>query len=150
MELIDKGGEYHLLKCVPSNKCSCGECFFSKSNAPFKCDRVMCLSEERGEEREDVIYVENEFNKDEESEMKTLDFDTIEETGKIKAGETFMFVDCLDVQHKVIAKKVGTLGDLEACRSCVFNDDACCLVNCSKSDRESKDDVYFVEQTKTQ
>lgn len=58
MELIDKDGEYHLLKCVKSNKCSCGECFFSKSNAPFRCDRVMCLSRERGEEREDVIYVE--------------------------------------------------------------------------------------------
>lgn len=58
IELIDKNGEYHLLKCVSSKKCSCGECFFSKSSAPFKCDKVMCLSEERGEEREDVIYVE--------------------------------------------------------------------------------------------
>lgn len=58
IELIDKDDEYHLLKCVPANECSCCECFFSKSNAPFKCDRVMCLSEERGEEREDVIYVE--------------------------------------------------------------------------------------------
>lgn len=37
--------------------------------------------------------------------MKTLDFDTIAETDKIKAGETFIYVDCLDVQHKVIAKK---------------------------------------------
>lgn len=58
MELIDKDGECRLLKCVPSNECSCRECFFLKSNAPFKCNRVMCLLEERGEEREDVIYVE--------------------------------------------------------------------------------------------
>lgn len=58
MELIDKDGEYHLLKCVSSKEYSCGECFFSKSSAPFKCDRVMCLSKERGEGREDVIYVE--------------------------------------------------------------------------------------------
>jgi hypothetical protein len=79
--------------------------------------------------------------------MKKIDFDTIEETGKIKAGKTFIFVDCLDVQHKVIAKKVRKIGNWEACRNCVFNSDVCCLVNCSKSDRESKDDVYFVELT---
>lgn len=27
VELIDKDDEYHLLKCVPANECSCGECF---------------------------------------------------------------------------------------------------------------------------
>lgn len=79
--------------------------------------------------------------------MKTITFDTLSETKTIKAGETFIYVDCLGVQHKVIAKKVETLGD---CRSCVFDNDACCLVNCARSGRESKDDVYFVEQTKTQ
>lgn len=58
VELIDKDGEYRLLRCASSNEGSCGECFFSKSSAPLECDKVMCLSEERGEERESVIYVE--------------------------------------------------------------------------------------------
>lgn len=151
MELIDKCGKYHLLQCVPSEKGSSRDgCFFADAEAPLSCDHVMCSSLERFNERDDVIYIElpvkDEF-REEKNNMKKLYFDTLAETGKIKAGETFIYVDCLDVQHKVIAKKVETLGD---CRSCVFDNDACCLVNCARSGRESKDDVYFMEQTKTQ
>ena len=150
MELIDKDGKYHLLKCVTSDETSsCDGCFFTKQNIPFYCDSVMCSELERGVKSGDVIYIElpvkDEFKQDEESEMKTLDFDTIAETGKIKAGETFIYVDCLDVQHVVIAKKVGTLGNSEACKKCVFNNDACCLVRCSQLDRGGKDSAYFEE-----
>lgn len=152
MELIDKCGKYHLLQCVPSKDDStCEGCFFADAKAPFSCDYVMCSSRERYNERDDVICielpVENEFKQDEESEMKTLTFDDLSETKTIKAGETFIYVDCLDVQHKIIAKKVETLNCSEACGRCVFNNDACCLVNCLKSDRESKDDVYYEELT---
>lgn len=148
MELIDEEGKYHLLKCIePEINHSCYGCFFANKKMPFNCDQIKCSEQERDQE---VRYVElpgkDEF-REEENNMKKLYFDTLAETGKIKAGETFIYVDCLDVQHKVIAKKVETLGD---CRSCVFDNDACCLVNCARSGRESKDDVYFVEQTKTQ
>lgn len=145
MEVIDESGKYHLIRCeqAESNNSLCDGCFFYKINSI--CNYVKCSERERNQE---VRYVElpvkNEIE-EEENNMKTLDFDTIAETDKIKAGETFMYVDCLDVQHKVIAKKVKTLGNSEACRRCVFNNDACCLVNCSKPDRESEDDVYFVE-----
>lgn len=62
MELIDKDGKYHLLKCIKSNgNSSCKGCFFNKLNILFNCDFVLCSSLER----EDVIYVElpvdNEF-----------------------------------------------------------------------------------------
>lgn len=72
MELIDKEGKYHLLKCVPSKECSiCYGCFFADAKAPFSCDHVMCSSLERFNERNDVIYielpVENELKQDEES-----------------------------------------------------------------------------------
>lgn len=152
MELIDKDGKYHLLKCIKSNgNSSCKGCFFFKQKIPFNCDFVLCSSLEREEEREDVIYVElpveNEFKRDEESEMKTLTFGDLSETKTIKAGETFIYVDCLDVQHKIIAKKVETLSGSEECGRCVFNNDGCYLVNCSKQNRESKDDIYFEELT---
>lgn len=151
MELIDEEGKYHLLKCVePEINYSCKGCFFANKKMPFNCDQIRCSEQERDQE---VRYVElpgKDELREEENNMKKLDFDTIEETGKIKAGEIFIFVDSLGVQHKVIAKKVGTSGDWEACRSCVFNSGACRFVNCSKSDRESKDDVYFVKHTKTQ
>lgn len=150
MELIDKEGKYHLLKCVTSDEnSSCEGCFFTKTKIPFNCDSVMCSDLERGVKSGDVIYkelpVENEFKQDEESEMKTLTFEDLSETKTIKEGEAFIYEDCLDVRHVLIAKKVETLGNSEACRKCVFNNDACCLVNCSKPDRESEDDVYFVE-----
>lgn len=59
MELIDKEGKYHLLKCVTSYKnSSCKGCFFADIEAPFCCDHVMCSSLERGEERGGVLYVE--------------------------------------------------------------------------------------------
>lgn len=150
MEVIDESGKHHLIRCeqAESNNSLCNGCFFYKINSI--CNYVKCSERERNQE---VRYVElpgkDEF-REEENNMKKLDFDTIGETGKIKAGETFIFVDSLGVQHKVIAKKVGTSGDWEACRSCVFNSGACRFVNCSKSARESKDDVYFVKHTKTQ
>lgn len=63
MELIDKKGKYHLLKCVmPDKKNSCKGCFFTKTAIPFNCDQVKCSALER---KDDVIYVElpvkNEF-----------------------------------------------------------------------------------------
>lgn len=72
MELIDKDGEYHLLKCVTSDKSgSCKGCFFDNIVVPFNCDHVMCSGLERGVKRGDVIYIElpvnNEFKQDEES-----------------------------------------------------------------------------------
>lgn len=148
MELIDKDGKYHLLQCVePEKEYSCEGCFFANIVTPFNCDDIKCSSLER---KEGVVYIElpvkNEFE-EEESEMKTLTFDDLLETKTIKEGEKFIYVDCLDVQHKIIAKRVGTLSSSVACGRCVFNNDACCLVCCLQSDRESKDDVYFEELT---
>lgn len=79
--------------------------------------------------------------------MKTLTVDTLNETEKIKAGETFIYVDCLDVQHKIIAKKAESSSSSVKCRRCVFNNDACRLACCLSSERESKDDVCFEELT---
>ena len=143
MEVIDERGKRHLIRCeqAESNNSLCDSCFFYKINSI--CNYVKCSERERGQEVRYVeIPVEYEIKEENNNNMKTLDFDTIAETDKIKAGETFIYVDCLGVQHKVIAKKVGTLGD---CKRCVFNNDACCLVKCSNSGRESKDDVYFEE-----
>lgn len=63
MELIDKKGKYHLLKCVmPDKKNSCKGCFFTKTEIPFNCDQVKCSALKI---KDDVIYVElpvkNEF-----------------------------------------------------------------------------------------
>lgn len=99
MELIDKEGKYHLLRCdLSENKCcSCDGCFFSKINSCFICNNVKCSKRERGQEvRYIELPVENEFKKDEESEMKTLTFDDLSETKTIKAGETFIYVDEID------------------------------------------------------
>lgn len=146
MEVIDHEGKYHLIKCVQSKDGGswCEGCFFAKTAKNFSCTQIKCSKRER---EQDVRYIElpakNEFKEEEENNMKTLDFDTITETKTIKEGEAFIYEDCLDVQHVVIAKKVETLGNSEACRKCVFNNDACYLVSCSKTDRESKDDVYY-------
>lgn len=71
MELIDKDGKYHLLKCVTSDEnSSCEGCLFANTVVPFNCDSVMCSELERGVKRGDVVYielpVENEFKQDEE------------------------------------------------------------------------------------
>lgn len=71
MELIDKEGKYHLLKCVtPDKNGSCKGCFFANTVVPFNCDHTVCSVMERGVERGDVIYIEllvnNEFKQDEE------------------------------------------------------------------------------------
>ena len=73
MELIDKEGKYHLLKCVtPDKNSSCKGCFFANTVVPFDCGHIMCSELERGVKRGDVIYIElpvnNEFKQDEESE----------------------------------------------------------------------------------
>lgn len=155
MELIDKKGKYHLLKCVmPDKKNSCKGCFFTKTAIPFNCDSVMCLERERGVNNGEVIYielpVENEFKQDEDNEMKTLTFETISETGKIKAGETFIYKDGFNKKHKVQAKPLGLLNGEEACKRCafsVFNMSLCLHVSCVRWDRESNDYVYFEELT---
>lgn len=114
----------------------------------------MCSSLERYNKRDDVICVElpveNESKQDEESEMKTLTFETLTETKKIKAGETFIYVDGLNKNHKVQAKPLGRLNNEEACKRCafsVFNMSLCCRVSCVRYDRESEDDVYYEELT---
>lgn len=150
MEVIDQEGKYHLIKCVQAKDgfTLCEGCLFAKTANTFSCTQIGCSKRERDQ---DVTYielpVENEFKKDEEREMKTLTFDDLLETKTIKEGEIFIYVDCLDVQHKIIAKKMGTLNSSEACKRCVFNNDACCLVDCSKTDGERKDDVYYEELT---
>lgn len=56
MELIDKEGKYHLLKCVePGINRSCGGCFFSNKKMPFSCNQIKCSALERNDE---AIYVE--------------------------------------------------------------------------------------------
>lgn len=144
MELIDKDGKYHLLQCVPPKEHSiCDGCFFAGVVVPFSCDYVMCSSLER---KEDVIYTElpvkNEFE-EEESDMKTLTVDTFTETDKIKAGETFIYIDGFNKKHKVVAKPLGLLNGNEACKRCIFNKDSCMLASCTSNERESKDDVYY-------
>lgn len=150
MELIDKCGKYHLLQCVQSKDNSCDGCYFADAKAPFSCDYVMCSSLERYNKRDDVIYTElpvkNEFE-EEEIEMKTLTVETLNETKKIKAGETFIYIDGFNKKHKVIAKPLGRLNDEEACKRCIFKNDSCCLVSCTGSDMESEDEVYYEELT---
>lgn len=151
MELIDKDGKCHLLQCVKSkDRGLCEGCFFSNLSILSTCSNVMCASRERGEEREDVIYIElpvkNEFE-EEESEMKTLTIDTLTETDKIKAGETFIYIDGFNKKHKVIAKPLGLLNGDESCKRCIFHEDSCCLVSCTHWDRKRKDDVYYLELT---
>lgn len=147
MEVIDHEGKYHLIKCVQSKNGGswCEGCFFAKTAKNFSCTQIKCS---RGERDEDVRYIElpgkNEFE-EEEREMKTLTFNDLSETETIKGGEVFIYVDCLGVQHKIIAKKVGTLSSSEACERCVFNNDACSLVNCFKIDKESEYNVYYEE-----
>lgn len=77
--------------------------------------------------------------------MKTLTVETLSETGKIKAGETFIYVDGFNKKHKVQAKPLGRLSDEEACKRCIFNEDSCCLVSCTHWNRKRKDDVYYEE-----
>lgn len=79
--------------------------------------------------------------------MKTLTVDTLTETDKIKAGETFIYIDGFNKKHKVIAKPLGRLNDEEACKRCIFKNDSCCLVSCTGSDMESEDEVYYEELT---
>lgn len=72
IELIDKDGKYHILKCVTSDKnSSCKGCFFANIVVPFNCYHVMCSGLKRCVKRGDVIYIElpvnNEFKQDEES-----------------------------------------------------------------------------------
>ena len=148
MELIDKDGKYHLLQCVKSKDHSvCDGCFFAGVKVPFSCDYVMCSALER---KEDVIYTElpvkNEFE-EEESEMKTLTFDDLLETKTIKEGETFIYVDDFNKKHKVVAKPLGLLSGEEACKRCIFDNDSCFLSSCTHWERESKDDVYYLELT---
>lgn len=148
MELIDKDGKYHLLQCVKSKAHSvCNGCFFAGVKVPFSCDYVMCSSLER---KEDVIYTElpvkNEFE-EEESEIRILTFDTLKETEKIKAGETFIYIDGFNKKHKVEVKRLEILPEEEACKRCVFNNDSCCRVSCTGLDRESEEEVYYEELT---
>lgn len=78
---------------------------------------------------------------------------TIEElsqvTRSISAGEEFIYVDGFGKQHNIKVEKLGNERDEYYCKLCAFSNDSCCLVSCSKLDRDNKDDVYFVEQTKT-
>lgn len=147
MELIDKDGKYHLLRCdmVENGNCLCDGCFFSKIANYFSCNHVKCSKREREQEVRYVeLHVKNEL-KEEESEIKTLIFETLTETEKIKAGEKFIYVDGFNKKAKVVAKTLGLLNGQEACKRCIFNEDSCCLVSCTHWERESEDDVYYEE-----
>lgn len=77
--------------------------------------------------------------------MKTLTVDTLNETEKIKAGETFIYVDGFNVKHKIRARGMKGVTMGEACKKCAFANDACCLVYCTELGRESKYDVSYEE-----
>ena len=147
MELIDKDGKYHLLRCdlVENEDCSCDGCFFSKIAYGFMCNHVKCFKMERGQE---VRYVElpvkNEF-KEGEREMKILTVDELTETEEIKVGETFIYVDGFNKGHKIKVQLMKSLTIEEACKKCAFNGDSCCLVVCSSLERQDDKDVYFDE-----
>lgn len=145
MELIDNDGKYHLLQCVkPERNNSCAGCFFTKIKIPFNCDRVKCSVLER---KDDVIYAElpvkNEFK--EEREMKILTVDELTETEEIKAGETFIYVDGFNKEHKIKVQPMRSMTVEETCKKCAFNNDSCCLAVCSSVERQDDKDVYFEE-----
>ena len=145
MEVIDESGKHHLIRCeqAESNNSLCDGCFFYKINSI--CNYVKCSERERNQE---VRYVElpvkNEIE-EEEREMKTLTINELTETEKIKVGETFIYVDGFNKEHKIKAQSMEFLTNEEACKRCAFSGDSCCLVSCSLWDRENKDNVYFEE-----
>lgn len=147
MELIDKDGKYHLLRCdlVENEECSCDGCFFSKIADGFICNHVKCFKRERGQEVRYVeILVKNEFE-EEEREMKILAVDELTKTKEVKVGETFMYVDGFNKGHKIKVQLMGSLTIEETCKKCAFNGDSCCLVACDTFARIDKKDVYFEE-----
>lgn len=77
--------------------------------------------------------------------MKTLTINELTETEKIKVGETFIYVDGFNKEHKIKAQSMEFLTNEEACKRCAFSGDSCCLVSCSLWDRENKGNVYFEE-----
>lgn len=123
MEIIDHEGKYHLIKCVQvKNGFSlCEGCFFAKTAHIFSCTQIKCSSRERDK---DVRYIElpvhNEFKQDEESEMKTLSFDSLTETENIKMGETFIYVDEFDRPYRIKVKSLGNLNIEQACKKMLF------------------------------
>ncbi|WP_440452133.1 hypothetical protein [Ruminococcus intestinalis] len=77
--------------------------------------------------------------------MKTLTVDELTETKGIKEGETFIYVDGFNKEHKVKVKPMESLTVEETCKRCAFNEDSCCLVACASCDRQDEEDVYFEE-----
>lgn len=141
MELIDKDGKYHLLRCdlVENEDCSCDGCFFSKIADGFICNHVKCFKRERGQE---VRYVE--------LPMKILTVDELTETEEIKVDETFIYVDGFNKGHKIKVKPMKSMTIEETCKKCAFNGGLCYLAVCSSFERQDDKDVYFEEQTKIQ
>lgn len=145
MEIIDQSGKAHLIRCeqAESGNSLCDWCFFYK--IPSICNYVKCSERERGQ---NVRYVElpvkNEFE-EEEREMKTLTVNELTETEEIKEGETFIYVDGFNKEHKIKAQSMEFLTSEEACKRCAFNMDSCCLVTCSSFDRKDEKNVYFEE-----
>lgn len=144
MEIIDQSGKAHLIRCkqVESGNILCEGCFFYK--IPSICYYVKCSERERGQ---NVRYVElpvkNEFE-EEEREMKMLTVDELTETEEIKEGETFIYVDGFNKEHKIKVQPMKHLTIEETCKKCAFNGDSCCLA-CSSFDRQDEKDVYFEE-----
>lgn len=145
MEVIDESGKHYLIRCeqAESNNSLCDGCFFYKINSI--CNYVKCSERERNQEVRYVeLQVKNEIE-EEEREMKTLTIDELEETEEIKVGETFIYVDGFNKEHKIKVQPMKHLTIEETCKKCAFNGDSCCLVACSSFDRQDEKDVYFEE-----
>ena len=146
MKFIDKDGKHHIFQCIEQKyDCSCDGCFFNNTKIPFNCDQIKCAAWER---KESVIYVELPVKKrarGEEREMKTLTIDILTETEEMKGGETFIYVDGFNKEHKIKVQPMKHLTIEETCKKCAFNGDSCCLVACSSFDRQDEEDVYFEE-----
>lgn len=147
MEVIDQSGKTHLIRCeqVESDNSLCDGCFFSKIANTFICNHVKCSKREREQEvRYIELPVKNEF-KEEEREIDTLTLDDLLETGTIKEGEIFIYVDEFDKPHRIKVNPLGNLTLEQACKKCCFNKSRCCLICRKRLDGKSDDDVYYEE-----
>ena len=71
-------------------------------------------------------------------------------TRSISAGEKFIYVDGFGKPRNIKVNKLGKERYEYYCKLCAFNEECCGLVNCCRLDRDNKDDIYFVEEAKTQ
>ena len=78
--------------------------------------------------------------------MKKVEIEELSQiTRSISAGEEFVYVDGFGRARNIKVNKLGNESDEYYCKLCAFGKECCGLVNCTRLDRDNKDDVYFTE-----